>query len=65
VQVAAVAREPPAMLQFMVAPEWVVDVGGGGMDVPGLLRKGCQEGEMVRVLGLWLVGWGELGMGRR
>lgn len=35
VQVAAVARVPPAMLQLMVAPEWEV-VGGGGIDVPGL-----------------------------
>jgi hypothetical protein len=33
--VAAVARVPPARLQFMVAPEWEV-LGEGGMDVPGL-----------------------------
>jgi hypothetical protein len=35
VQVAAVARVPPTMLQFMVAPEWDV-VSGVGIDVPGL-----------------------------
>jgi hypothetical protein len=37
--VAAVARVPPTMLQFMVAPEWDV-VSGVGIDVPGL-----EEGE--------------------
>jgi hypothetical protein len=47
VHVAAVARVPPARLQLMVAPEWVVDVGGEGMDVPGLVGS-VRMGWMVR-----------------
>jgi hypothetical protein len=54
VQVAAVARVPPSRLQLMVAPEWVVEVGGGGMDVPGLVEGGW--------LG-WVYWWVELGGG--
>jgi hypothetical protein len=35
------------MVQLIVAPEWVVDVGGGGMDVPGLLRVRVRMVPMV------------------
>lgn len=35
--VAAVARVPPAMLQLMVAPSWVVL--DGGIEVPGLEKS--------------------------
>jgi hypothetical protein len=42
VHVAAVARVPPAMLQLMVAPPWVVL--DGGIDVPGLeMGKYCVD----------------------
>lgn len=49
-QVAAVARVPPAMLQFIVAPE-LEGVGDGMSDVPGLEGMSADEG------GRWVVWW--------